>query len=101
MTVHRRFIVLVICAWAALAPLPAGADNWPNWRGPAVDGVAAGTARAQVAREHVAVADFHSLVRMIEVAARGLDSAPAETTEQLMERLYAERSSVLRRARAT
>ena len=66
-----------------------------------IDGVAAGTARAQVAREHVAVADFHSLVRMIEVAARGLDSAPAETTEQLMERLYAERSSVLRRARAT
>jgi len=46
MTVHRRFIVVVICAWAAvaaLAPLPAGADNWPNWRGPAVDGVAAGT----------------------------------------------------------
>ena len=34
-------------------------------------------------------------------AARGLDSAPAETTAQLMERLYAERSSVLRRARAT
>ncbi len=66
-----------------------------------IDAVAAGTARAQVAREHVAVADFHSLVRMIEVAARGLDSAPAETTEQLMERLYAERSSVLRRARAT
>jgi endoglucanase len=66
-----------------------------------IDGVAAGTARAHVAREHVAVADFHSLVRMIGVAARGLDSAPAETTEQLMERLYAERSSVLRRVRAT
>jgi len=30
-------------AWAALAALPAGADNWPNWRGPAVDGVAAGS----------------------------------------------------------
>ena len=29
---------------AALAPLsPAGAENWPNWRGPALDGVAAGT----------------------------------------------------------
>jgi len=29
---------------AALAPLsPTGAENWPNWRGPALDGVAAGT----------------------------------------------------------
>jgi len=29
---------------ASLAPLsPAGAENWPNWRGPALDGVAAGT----------------------------------------------------------
>ena len=43
MTVHRRFIALVVCTWAAVAALPAGADNWPNWRGPAVDGVAAGT----------------------------------------------------------
>jgi outer membrane protein assembly factor BamB len=43
MTVHRRFLPLVVCAWAAVASLPAGADNWPNWRGPAVDGVAAGT----------------------------------------------------------
>lgn len=43
MTVHRRFIALVVCAWAAVAALPARADNWPNWRGPAVDGVAAGT----------------------------------------------------------
>ena len=66
-----------------------------------VDGVAAGTARAQVAREHVSVADFHSLVRMIHVAARCLDAPPGETTAQLMERLYAERSTVLRRARAT
>jgi len=43
MTVHRRFIALVVCTWAAVTALPAGADNWPNWRGPAVDGVAAGT----------------------------------------------------------
>ncbi len=43
MTVHRRFIALVVCTWAAVAALPASADNWPNWRGPAVDGVAAGT----------------------------------------------------------
>jgi len=43
MTVHCRFIALVVCAWAAVAALPASADNWPNWRGPAVDGVAAGT----------------------------------------------------------
>jgi outer membrane protein assembly factor BamB len=43
MTVHRRFLPLVVCAWAAVASLPARADNWPNWRGPAVDGVAAGT----------------------------------------------------------
>ena len=43
MTVHRRFIALVVCTWAAVSALPASADNWPNWRGPAVDGVAAGT----------------------------------------------------------
>ena len=43
MTVHGRSLSGLMFAWAALAALPAGADNWPNWRGPAVDGVAAGT----------------------------------------------------------
>jgi len=43
MTVHGRSLAGLMFAWAAVAALPAGADNWPNWRGPAVDGVAAGT----------------------------------------------------------
>lgn len=37
-------------------PAPARADNWPNWRGPALDGVAAGTGFATTwsPQEHVA-----------------------------------------------
>ncbi|MFM9143799.1 MAG: hypothetical protein ACKORL_00105 [Phycisphaerales bacterium] len=64
-----------------------------------IDGVAAGARPARVAREYVSLADFHSLVEMLHLAARGLDDSPAETTEQLMERLYAERSVVLARRR--
>jgi hypothetical protein len=52
-----------------------------------------------VAREFVSLADFHSLVEMLHLAARGLDDSPAETTEQLMERLYGERAMVLDRRR--
>jgi endoglucanase len=67
-----------------------------------IDGVAGGARPARVGREFVSLADFHSLVEMLHLAARGLDDSPAETTEQLMERLYAERSMVLnsRRTRA-
>jgi endoglucanase len=64
-----------------------------------IDGVAAGARPARVAREFVSLADFHSLVEMLHLAARGLDDSPAETTEQLMERLYAERRMVLERRR--
>ena len=53
-----------------------------------------------MAREYVSLADFHSLVEMLHLAARGLDDSPAESTEQLMERLYAERRMVLERRRA-
>jgi endoglucanase len=67
-----------------------------------IDGVAGGARPARVGCEFVSLADFHSLVEMLHLAARGLDDSPAETTEQLMERLYAERSMVLnsRRTRA-
>ena len=35
---------LLVLVVAALVPVPAvRAENWPNWRGPALDGVAAGT----------------------------------------------------------
>lgn len=34
--------MLAVWAVAAFSPQPAWADNWPNWRGPALDGVAAG-----------------------------------------------------------
>jgi endoglucanase len=64
-----------------------------------IDGVAGGARPARVAREFVSLADFHSLVEMLHLAARGLDASPAETTEQLMERLYAERRMVLERRR--
>jgi endoglucanase len=64
-----------------------------------IDGVAGGARPARVAREFVSLADFHSLVEMLHLAARGLDASPAETTEQLMERLYAERATVLARRR--
>ena len=45
MMLRHRSPVSVVLAWAAfasLAPQPAVADNWPNWRGPALDGAAAG-----------------------------------------------------------
>jgi outer membrane protein assembly factor BamB len=45
MMLRNRSTVSVVLAWAAfaaLAPQLARADNWPNWRGPALDGVAAG-----------------------------------------------------------
>jgi outer membrane protein assembly factor BamB len=45
MMTRGRSMVSVALAWvslAAVAAQPARADNWPNWRGPALDGVAAG-----------------------------------------------------------
>jgi outer membrane protein assembly factor BamB len=45
MMMRGRSLVFVVLGWvtiASLAPRTARADNWPNWRGPALDGVAAG-----------------------------------------------------------
>jgi len=45
MVVRGRSSAVTVCVWAAVAalgPLTARADNWPSWRGPALDGVAAG-----------------------------------------------------------
>jgi outer membrane protein assembly factor BamB len=40
----RSFAWAMLAGWAAagFSPQPARADNWPNWRGPALDGAAAG-----------------------------------------------------------
>lgn len=46
MTIASRTSLFVLLV-AALAPqAPARSENWPNWRGPALDGVAAGTGYA-------------------------------------------------------
>jgi outer membrane protein assembly factor BamB len=44
MVLGRSCAVVMLAVWAvaAFSPQPAWADNWPNWRGPALDGVAAG-----------------------------------------------------------
>lgn len=45
MTMNGRAVVGMRVVWtavAALSAVPVCADNWPNWRGPALDGVAAG-----------------------------------------------------------
>ena len=45
MKMTGRAVVLAV-VWTAVAALQAvsvRADNWPNWRGPGLDGVAAGT----------------------------------------------------------
>lgn len=72
--------------------LPLG--NYHNMQD--IAGVDAGARPALVGREFVSVADFHSMVAMLHLAAQGIDRPLPETTAQLMERLYAERSFVLR-----
>ena len=62
-----------------------------------IDGVAAGTAEAKVGREFVSIEDFHSLVRMLHVAATLMDAPAGERTPDLMERLYREKSFVMRK----
>lgn len=62
-----------------------------------IDAVAAGARPARIERECISLADFHSLVTMLHLAAVGMDVPAAETTAQHMERLYAERSRVLQR----
>jgi endoglucanase len=64
-----------------------------------IDGVAAGTHPARVGQEFVSVDDFHSMITMLHLSACGIDVPLPETTEQLMERLYAERSFVLNQSR--
>ena len=60
-----------------------------------IAGVDAGARPAKVGREFVSVDDFHSMVAMLHLAAQGIDRPLPETTAQLMERLYAERSFVV------
>lgn len=61
-----------------------------------IDGVAAGTHPAVVGREFVSLADYHSLIAMLHLAAVGMDGSYGEPTERMLERIYAERASVLR-----
>ena len=61
-----------------------------------IAGVDAGARPAQVGREFVSVDDFHSMIEMLLLAAEGIDAPLPETTEQLMERLYAEKSFVMK-----
>jgi endoglucanase len=75
--------------------LPLG--NYHNMQD--IDGVAAGTHPARVGQEFVSVDDFHSMITMLHLSACGIDVPLPETTEQLMERLYAERSFVLNQSR--
>ena len=64
-----------------------------------IDGVAAGALPARVGQEFVSIDDYHSMITMLHIAARGIDTTLPESTEQLMERLYAERSFVLTKCR--
>ena len=64
-----------------------------------IDGVAAGALPARVGQEFVSIDDYHSMITMLHIAARGIDTTLPESTEQLMERLYAERSFVLTKYR--
>lgn len=60
-----------------------------------IDGVAAGTARAQVGREFISLADFHSLCTMLRVTATQLEHASLEPYSAMMDRLYAEKGFVV------
>ena len=64
-----------------------------------IDGVAAGALPARVGQEFVSIDDYHSMITMLHIAARGIDTTLPESTEQLIERLYAERSFVLTKSR--
>ena len=64
-----------------------------------IDGVAAGARPARVGQEFVSIDDYHSMITMLHIAARDIDTTLPESTEQLMERLYAERSFVLTKSR--
>ena len=64
-----------------------------------IDGVAAGAQPARVGQEFISIDDYHSMITMLHIAARGIDATLPESTEQLMERLYAERSFVLTKSR--
>jgi hypothetical protein len=54
---------------------------------------------ARLGQEFVSIDDYHSMITMLHIAARDIDTTLPESTEQLMERLYAERSFVLTRSR--
>ena len=64
-----------------------------------IDGVAAGAQPARVGQEFISIDDYHSMITMLHIAARDIDTTLPESTAQLMERLYAERSFVLTKSR--
>jgi putative aminopeptidase FrvX len=58
-----------------------------------IDGVAKGK-KARVGQEYVSVADFHGLVELLGVIARGLD-APGPSPRRSMEKIWADRAFVV------
>ena len=59
-----------------------------------IDGVAAGVRPARVAREEIAMADFHGMVRMLELVASRLDDDQGKI-RKLLDGLHKDRSFVL------
>lgn len=72
--------------------LPLG--NYHNMRD--IDGVNAGKRPAKVAPEHIALADYHGMVDMLDLIARKLDGDDAPSIRGRMEKLYKECGFVLR-----
>ena len=60
-----------------------------------IDGVAAGRRQARLGPEHISVSDYHGLVEMLVVCCTRLDSAKIPTIASRMERLIAERGSIV------
>ncbi len=76
--------------------LPLG--NYHNMQD--IDGVAAGKRPARVGSEHIALSDFHGLIRLINEIARRIDAKPlagelADPVHALMERLWATHHAIV------
>jgi hypothetical protein len=67
-----------------------------------IDDVQAGKARARVGSEFVSMADFESLVRMIEIAATGLGARDGwrRSSMKLMDTLHRRGRTLLKARRA-
>ena len=96
---RRRLMPGCACAATAFAPygfqstclwLPLG--NYHNLAD--IDGVAAGERPARVAREEIAMADFHGMVRMLELVSSRLDDDQGKI-RTLLDGLHKDRSFVL------